>query len=167
VPAWRREAEALRAYVETACWSSRLRSYTRVAGQDDVDASLLQLVIRGYSDPCGERLLSTIDRVMEQLRSGDLVYRYRAPDGVAGDEGCFLNCSFWLVSALARAGRLDEAVPLMEQLVARANDVGLYAEEVDPRDGSFLGNFPQALVHLALIDAAIAVRDSSAVRTTP
>jgi GH15 family glucan-1,4-alpha-glucosidase len=103
---------------------------------------------------------------MERLRSGDLVYRYRAPDGVRGAEGCFLNCSFWLVSALARAGRLEEAVPLMEQLLARANDVGLYAEEIDPRDGSFLGNFPQALVHLALIDAAIAVRDNSAVRMT-
>jgi GH15 family glucan-1,4-alpha-glucosidase len=165
-PAWRREAEAIRAYVETACWSPRLRSYTRIADQDDVDASLLQLSALGYGDPRGERLRGTIDRVMERLRSGDLVYRYRAPDGVRGDEGCFLNCSFWLVSALARAGRLEEAVPLMEQLLALANDVGLYAEEIDPRDGSFLGNFPQALVHLALIDAAIAVRDNSAVRMT-
>ena len=92
-----------------------------------------------------------------ELRDGDFVYRYRADDGLAGNEGSFLNCSFWLVSALARVGRVDEATLLMERLVARANDVGLYAEEVDAATGDFLGNFPQALVHLALVDAAMAV----------
>jgi GH15 family glucan-1,4-alpha-glucosidase len=160
VARWRQEADAIRRYVDGECWSDRLRSYTRVAGEDDVDASLLMLPIVRYADPKGERLNGTIDAILRALRAGDFVYRYRAADGLSGDEGCFLNCSFWLVSALASAGRVDEASALMDRLVARANDVGLYAEEIDPATGAFLGNFPQALVHLALIDAASAVRDA-------
>ncbi len=153
---WRREAAAIRDLVERDCWSDRAGSYSRSAGSDDVDASLLMLPIVGYGDPRGARIQGTIDAVNRLLREGDFVYRYRADDGVGGGEGCFLNCSFWLVSALARAGRVDEAAALMDRLVARANDVGLFAEEIDPRSGAFLGNFPQALVHLALIDAALA-----------
>ncbi len=154
VDRWRVEAAAIRAFVDEQCWSPRLGSYTRIAGSDDVDASLLMLSMLNYADPAGERMRGTIDAVSRLLRQDDLVYRYRAEDGVAGGEGCFLNCSFWLVSALARAGRCDEATALMDRLCARANDVGLFSEEVDPSSGVFLGNFPQALVHLALIDAA-------------
>jgi GH15 family glucan-1,4-alpha-glucosidase len=156
---WRREAAAIRAYVDAECWSEELRSYTRVAGSRDVDASLLMLPLVGYGDPRGERIRGTIDAVNRTLRDGDFVCRYRADDGVAGGEGSFLNCSFWLVSALASCGRIDEATELMDNLARRANDVGLYAEEIDPRSGAFLGNFPQALVHLALIDAALALQD--------
>ena len=158
---WRREADAIRAFVEGRCWSDSLGSYTRIAGSGDVDASLLMLPIVGYGDPRGGRIAGTIDAVNRSLRHGDFVYRYRADDGVPGGEGCFLNCSFWLVSALARAGRVDEAASLMDRLVARANDVGLYAEEVDPTSGAFLGNHPQALVHLALVEAACAIRSQS------
>jgi GH15 family glucan-1,4-alpha-glucosidase len=156
---WRREAAAIRAYVDAECWSEELRSYTRVAGSRDVDASLLMLPLVGYGDPRGERIRGTIDAVNRTLRDGDFVCRYRADDGVAGGEGSFLNCSFWLVSALASCGRIDEATELMDNLARRANDVGLYSEEIDPRSGAFLGNFPQALVHLALIDAALALQD--------
>jgi GH15 family glucan-1,4-alpha-glucosidase len=154
---WRREAAAVSAFIETECWSDALGSYTRSAGSDDVDASLMMLPIVGYGDPSGVRMHGTIDAVRRLLQHGDFVFRYHAADGLRGAEGGFLNCSFWLVSALARAGRIDEASELMTRLVARANDVGLYAEEVDATSGAFLGNFPQALVHLALIDAAIAV----------
>jgi len=154
---WRQEAAAIEAYVERECWSDSLRSYTRIAGSRDVDASLLMLPIVEYGDPRGARIRGTIEAVTHMLREGDVVYRYRADDGVPGGEGCFLNCSFWLVSALARSGRKDDASLLMERLIARANDVGLYSDEIDPASGAFLGNFPQALVHLALIDAAMAV----------
>lgn len=161
VERWRREAAAIRDYVESECWSEPLRSYTRVAGSHDVDASLLMLPLVGYGDPHCERVRGTIDAVNRLLREGDFVYRYRAADGVAGGEGSFLNCSFWLVSALARCGRIDEATELMDRLAARANDVGLFSEEIDPKSGAFLGNFPQALVHLALIDAALALSEST------
>jgi len=161
VPRWRREAAAIRAYVDTECWSADLGSYTRIAGSRDVDASLLMLPLVGYDDPSGDRMRGTIDAVNRTLRAGDFVYRYRADDGLPQGEGSFLNCSFWLVSALARSGRVAEATALMDRLLTRANDVGLYSEEIDPATGAFLGNFPQALVHLALIDAAVAVRDAA------
>ncbi len=159
VDRWRREAAAIVDFVETRCWSDDLRSYTRMAGSHDVDASLLMLPTIRFPNP--QRLADTVDAVNQRLRAGDLVYRYHADDGVPGHEGCFLNCSFWLVSALARTGRVDAATSLMDRLVSRANSVGLYSEEVDPTGGAFLGNFPQALVHLALIEAAVAVRARS------
>jgi GH15 family glucan-1,4-alpha-glucosidase len=156
-PRWQEEAAAIRSYVDTACWSEDLQTYTRIAGSRDVDASLLMLPLVGYRESGDARIRGTVDAINRTLRDGDFVYRYLADDGVPGGEGSFLNCSFWLVSALARCGRGDEAVALFARLAARANDVGLYSEEIDPASGAFLGNFPQALVHLALIDAAIAI----------
>jgi GH15 family glucan-1,4-alpha-glucosidase len=161
VPRWKEEAGAIRRFVEEQCWSAKKNSYTRTSGTEEVDASLLMLSHVDFVDPRGPQMRGTIDAVVRELSHGDFVYRYLARDGLPGREGCFLNCSFWLVAALARAGRLDEANDLMARLAARSNDVGLYSEEVDPSSGAFLGNFPQALVHLALIDAACAIRDAS------
>jgi GH15 family glucan-1,4-alpha-glucosidase len=158
---WRDEALAVRDFIETRCWSGRLGSYTRHAGGEELDASLLLGVLLGYESTDTGRLSATVDAIRRELGHGPLLSRYSGDDGLEGGEGAFLCCSFWLADALARLGRLDEASELMEQLVALANDVGLYAEEVDPDSNELLGNMPQGLVHLALINAAVSIAEAS------
>jgi GH15 family glucan-1,4-alpha-glucosidase len=159
--AWRRERLAVRDFVETRCWSPRRGSYTRAAGGEELDASLLLGVLFGYESPDPARLPATVDAVRRELGHGALVFRYDAEDGLGGADSAFLCCSFWLADALARIGRVDEAVELMEQLVGLANDVGLYAEELDARTGELVGNTPQGLVHLALVNAAVSIGKAS------
>lgn len=152
---WEREATAMRQFVNERCWSAELRSYVRFAGADELGASVLLPILLGYGDgEDHERISSTVDRVREELGRGPLLYRYLGEDGLPGREGAFLTCSFWLVDALARLRRIDEAAELMEDLIGLSNDVGLYAEEIDPESEEFLGNFPQGLTHLALVNAA-------------
>lgn len=155
---WRREADAIRDFVERECWSEAKRSYVRFAGADELDAAVLLAPIMGYAGRDGDRLDRTIDAIRHELGGGSpLLFRYTGEDGLAGAEGVFLACSFWLVDALARRGRVDEAREAMEEVLALANDVGLYAEEIEPASGAFLGNFPQGLTHLALILAAVSI----------
>jgi GH15 family glucan-1,4-alpha-glucosidase len=160
---WRAEANAVRNLVRARCWSEERNSYVRSPGADEVDASLLLPVLLGYAQGDeGERLKATVAQIRTELGSGALHYRYRGDDGLPGSEGAFLACSFWLVDALAKVGETGEAAELMEELLGFANDVGLYAEEVDPESGAFLGNFPQGLVHLALINAAVTLQQTEA-----
>jgi len=160
VDRWRAEAAAIVSFVDEQCWSDEKRSYVQHAGGESVDASLLMLSLMGFGGNASPRVMGTVDAVCRELRRGPFVFRYLNEDGLPGSEGCFLNCSFWLVGALARVGRLDEANALMTDLLARGNHVGLFAEEIDPATGAFLGNFPQALVHLSLIDAALAIGEA-------
>src|SRR5262245_48225519 len=162
VARWEREAAHIRQFIEEHCWSERQQSYVRYAGTEELDASLLLMTIMRYDDPTKPRLARTAEAVRTQLARGSLLYRYTGEDGLPGAEGVFLCCSFWLVEALALGGRRDEAAGLMDSLLAMANDVGLYAEEQDPSSGEFLGNFPQGLVHLGLIRAAMALADGAA-----
>src|SRR5207249_5818319 len=124
-------------------------SCLRSADEAQLAASLLLPVIAGYDHPSSPRLIGTVDAIRRELGRGPLVYRW------ADEPGAFLTCSFWLADAYARQGRLEQAATLMDELVDLANDLGLYAEELQSETGEFLGNFPQGLTHLALINAAV------------
>jgi GH15 family glucan-1,4-alpha-glucosidase len=154
---WSAQAEAVSAFIDEHCFSEALGSYVRSAGGHELDASLLLGALMDYPARRDPRMNATIAAIRRDLGNGPLLDRYAGVDGLAGGEGAFLCCSFWLVDALARTGRIDEATVLMNQLIGLANDVGLYAEEVDQGTGEFLGNIPQGLVHLALINAATSV----------
>jgi GH15 family glucan-1,4-alpha-glucosidase len=146
---WQHEQNRIREFVETRCYSHAKASYVRSAGEEELDASLLLAVLADYDVPTSPRLIGTVDAVRRELGRGPLVYRW-------GDEaGAFLTCSFWLADAYARQGRLEQAANLIDELVDLANDLGLYAEELQSETGEFLGNFPQGLTHLALINAAV------------
>jgi GH15 family glucan-1,4-alpha-glucosidase len=127
----------------------------------ETDASILLPILVGYgAEEDRERLAATVRNIRAELGRGSLLHRYRGDDGLPGREGAFLACSFWLVDALARLGQAEEAAELMEDLLDLSNDVGLYAEEIDPANGAFLGNLPQALVHLALVNAAVTLEEA-------
>ncbi|HEX5402197.1 MAG TPA: glycoside hydrolase family 15 protein [Pseudonocardiaceae bacterium] len=157
---WREQAAACRDFVERRCFSAGKGSYLRSAADadgEDLDASVLLGLLAGYGDAGSPRWHGTVDAVRRELGHGPYVYRYTGEDGLAGTEGAFLCCSFWLAESLARTGRITEATALMDQMIGLANDVGLYAEQADPGTGAFLGNLPQGLSHLALISAAITI----------
>ena len=158
---WVAEASACRDFIEERCYSPRLGSYTRAADGEELDASVLLGLLSGYGWPADDRWSATVDAVARGLGHGPYVHRYTGGDGLPGAEGAFVSCSFWLAEALARVGRVTEATTLMDRLVELANDVGMYAEEIDPGTGAFLGNLPQGLSHLALISAAMTIAEES------
>jgi GH15 family glucan-1,4-alpha-glucosidase len=154
---WHAEAAEIRRFIGAHCWSTAKESYVWYAGGEDLDASVLLMAIMRYDAPDSPRIASTVEAIRRELAVGPLLRRYTGDDGLAAGEGAFVCCSFWLVEALALAGRRVEATELMDKVLGLANDVGLYAEEIEPRTGEFLGNVPQGLVHLALISAAAAM----------
>ncbi|MGP3991815.1 glycoside hydrolase family 15 protein [Streptomyces sp. 3N207] len=158
---WRRERQAVAEFVDDRCFSPRLNSYVRSADSDDLDAGLLLGLLHGYRPSGDPRMRGTVAAIQRALQDGPYVNRYLGSDGLAGGEGAFLACSFWLAEALARCGHVDDAVHLMDELIALANDVGLYSEEIDPTTGDYLGNLPQGLTHLALISAACAIGEAT------
>jgi GH15 family glucan-1,4-alpha-glucosidase len=152
---WRSERDAVADWLRSE--GSPDGWYVQAAGHPLADAAALLIPALGFMAPADPRVLATIDVVQRDLSHGMHVHRYLSPDGLPGDEGAFLLCSFWLLDALVYARRLEEAEELMEQLLGMANDVGLYAEMVDPSTSEQLGNTPQAFTHMAVVTSCSAI----------
>ena len=165
VRSWAAAKQQIFDLVVTDGWSDDAKAFTQYVGSDQLDASNLMMAIVGFLPADDPRMLATIDATEARLTDErGLVYRYRTEggvDGLAGEEGTFLLCTFWLAQALALSGQVDRATRVFERAVAFANDVGLLAEEVDPETGAMLGNFPQAFSHIGLVNAAWAISEAS------
>jgi GH15 family glucan-1,4-alpha-glucosidase len=168
VDRWRKLRDEVREEILARGFDTGRNTFTQHYDTTEVDASLLVLPLVGFIDGDDPKMLGTIAAIENDLMSGGLLHRYRTRtgvDGLPGDEHPFVACSFWLVSAYAKAGRLDEAHALMRRMLGLVNDVGLLAEEYDTKAERMAGNFPQAFSHLALVGAAVAL--AGADPTTP
>ena len=159
VPEWEAERDEIRAAILERGWSEKSQAFAQSFDSDELDAAALLMPILGFLPATDERMRSTIEAIARELTEDGLVLRYRTgeglnEDGLTGEEGTFVICTFWLVSCLAKAGELDRAEELFDRLIGYANDVGLLSEEVDTRSSEQLGNFPQAFSHIGLISAA-------------
>ena len=156
---WKAERDQIREAILTRGWSEARQAYAQSFDSDELDAAQLLMPIFGFLPATDPRMRSTIEAIARDLTEDGLVLRYRNQkgmndDGLTGEEGTFVICSFWLVSALAKAGEVDRAEALFDKLVSYANDLDLLAEEIDTATGELLGNFPQAFSHIGLITAA-------------
>jgi GH15 family glucan-1,4-alpha-glucosidase len=160
---WKSIRDEIHAEVCARGFSSKRNAFVQSYGSEQLDASLLQIPMVGFLPPTDPRVRGTLDAIERELTiDRTFVLRYKTDesiDGLPPGEGAFLACSFWLVSNLVMQNRRDEARALFERLLALQNDVGLLAEEYDPRTRQQLGNFPQAFSHLALVDAAQALSE--------
>jgi GH15 family glucan-1,4-alpha-glucosidase len=156
---WTAARDEIHAAVLEQGWSDERQAFCQSFGSDELDAAQLLMPLVGFLPAGDPRMRSTIDAIADDLTDDGLVLRYRNreglnADGLEGEEGTFVICTFWLVSALALAGEVERAESLFDQLVSSANDVGLIAEEIGTENGELLGNFPQAFSHVGLITAA-------------
>jgi GH15 family glucan-1,4-alpha-glucosidase len=165
VERWRQLREEIHREVLENGFDPERRTFTQYYGSKELDASVLNIPLVGFLPGDDERVTGTIDAVTRELGRDGFVSRYstaESDDGLPGDEGQFLACSFWLASALAANGRVGEARALFERLTGLSNDLGLLAEEYDVKRSRQVGNFPQAFSHLTLIGAAQAISRAEA-----
>jgi GH15 family glucan-1,4-alpha-glucosidase len=168
VEAWKQTQAQIREAILTKGWSDRANAFTQSFGSDDLDASNLMLSLVGFLPADEPKVLATINATEERLTDErGLVYRYRSHDGLEGEEGTFLMCTFWLAQALAQAGQTARARTVFERAAAFVNDVGLLAEEAGPVSGELLGNFPQAFSHIGLVNAAWAISQAEQAQKAP
>jgi GH15 family glucan-1,4-alpha-glucosidase len=165
---WISARNALATEVRSRGFDSNQNTYTAAYDSAELDAAVLVLPSLGLEPATSPRVVGTIEAIRRQLSAGGpLLYRYPpGTDGLDGGEGAFLPCSFWLVEALARTGRGDEAEALLAQLLPLGGPLGLFGEELDPASGEHLGNYPQALTHAALVQAVLALRDATTLDTS-
>lgn len=156
---WQREAAAVHADVLERGWDPARATFVQVYGEPQLDAALLVIPEVRFLPRADPKVRSTLAAIRRELATQceELIYRYRSPDGLTGDEGAFVICSFWMVQNLAMVGELEEAERLFRNLLRRANSLGLLAEEIDPSTGEQLGNFPLGLSHASLINAAYVI----------
>ena len=156
---WERERDLIADDIRSHGFSTDLGSYVRAYGSKEMDSALLLLPLTGFDDDA-RRVGGTVDAIWKQLGAGGpLVYRYPpGQDGLGGTEGAFLPCSFWLLEALLRLGRIDEGLRLFEQVLGLANELLLLPEEIDPATGAYLGNYPLALSQAGLVHAVLEVQ---------
>ena len=157
---WAASREEVRAAILDHGWSEQLGSFTQSFDEDDdtLDASALMMVITGFLSVEDPRMLATIEKIATDLSAPcGLLYRYTCDDGIDGVEGVFILCTYWLVQCLAAAGQSARATELFERVTAYTNDLGLLSEEANPATGELMGNFPQAVSHVGLVNAAWAL----------
>jgi GH15 family glucan-1,4-alpha-glucosidase len=165
---WTAERDEIRKAILEHGWSERAGAFTQTFGDDTLDASALLIPIVGFLPSDDPRVRATVAAIGERLTDPrGLVYRYRAPDGLEGEEGSFLLCTFWLAHALALGDDVARAREVFARAADLANDVGLLAEEADGATGELLGNFPQAFSHIGLVNAAWAIFQAESGRAAP
>jgi GH15 family glucan-1,4-alpha-glucosidase len=168
VDLWRTTRDEIHAQVLQRSWNEEKRAFTQSYDSPDLDASVLLIPLVGFLPATDPRMVSTVEAIRRELTVEGLILRYQPQDtgvdGLPGDEGVFLACSFWLASVLALQGRHDEARELFERLLDLRNDLGLLSEEYDPRTRRQLGNFPQAFTHLSLVNTAFVLSEGRGIR---
>jgi GH15 family glucan-1,4-alpha-glucosidase len=155
---WRQERDTIHAEVLDKGWSENLGAFKQSYEDEVLDAANLLLPVMGFIDGTDPRMVSTVEATIDGLVTNGLCYRYHTgPDGMHGQEGAFVLCTFWLINALILAGRTDEACAWFNHMLQRSTPLGLFAEEIDPQTGQQLGNFPQAFSHIGVINVAVSL----------
>ena len=152
---WGARASYMREEILAGAWSDERQAFTSAFGNRDLDATTLLLPELGLLPASDPRFLKTLERIEEELRTGDLMFRYKHADDFGQPENAFTICAFWYVNALAAAGRVDEARDRFTRLLARRNPLGLLSEDIQPTTGELWGNFPQTYSMVGVIGSAL------------
>jgi GH15 family glucan-1,4-alpha-glucosidase len=155
IPPWHEAMKSIKREILSKGWSKRKNAFRMHYGTDDLDSANLMLPLIGFLKPRDKRIVSTVNAITKELAQYSLLYRYRSNGGRRNNEGAFLVCSFWLVACLARMGQTEKALKVFKDLLGYSNHLGLYSEEINPKNLELMGNFPQAFSHMGLIMAAV------------